>query len=296
MNQLNSNYLASELDSSFCPLTNFYNIEKMFRLCMKLLRDKRESTKLLLLFELTTGRYRAFKPLAEKFDITIQAISDYFKIMTDEGLVHKIDGTYRPTPQGVEFLHNNFTELREFVDSGIEKLTIINKTSAIAGNRISKGDNLGLFMENGTLFAYSDRRSSSTGTAVSAADKGQEVGISELDGIVKLKPGKIIIFKLPGLDKGGSKAVNQKNLRSKLEQINFDKLAVKGTIAEVMARKIKLNEYIKFAVVESSLEASQLGLNIVILTSEEYISELRAELEKSIRDLTSKIEYKISKI
>ena len=263
---------------------------------MKLLRDKRESTKLLLLFELTTGRYRAFKPLAEKFDITIQAISDYFRIMTDEGLVHKVDGAYKPTPLGVEFLHNNFSELRTFVDSGIEKLTIISKTSAVSGNSISKGEKVGLFMENGTLFAYSNRKSSSMGTAVSSADAGQEVGISELDGIVKLKPGKIIIFKLPSIENGGSKALDKKALRAKLDQVNPDRLAVKGTIAEVVANKLKGYDYIKFAVVESSLEAAQLGLNVVIMASEEYISELRSELEKSLQELSSRIEYKISKV
>jgi len=263
---------------------------------MKLLRDKRESTKLLLLFELTTGRYRAFKPLAEKFDITIQAISDYFKIMTEAGLVHKIDGVYKPTPQGVEFLHNNFTELRDFVDVGIEKLTIISKTSAIAGNRICEGEPVGLFMEAGTLTAYSNRRSSSTGTAAGSAEKGQEIGISNLDGIVKLKPGKIIIFKLPGMDSGGSSAVNIKNLKSKLVQLEPAKIAIMGTIAEVIVRKLKVQDYIKFAVVESALEAAQLGLDVVILTSDEYISEIKSEFEKAIQEMVNKVEYRISKI
>jgi putative transcriptional regulator len=260
---------------------------------MKLLRDKRELTKVLLLFELTTGRYSAFKPLADKFEITIQAISDYFKIMTDEGLVHKIDGVYKPTQVGVDFLHNHFTELRDFVDNSIEKLAIISNTSAKAGNKINKGDHVGLFMEMGVLVAYCNRRSTSMGVATTSADKHEEVGIANLEGIVKLKPGKITIISLPDIDKGGSKAVSIPKLRLKLEGLKPDLIGVRGIVSEVIAEKLRIGNSFKFAVSVTATEAAQHGLNVIILASNETIPHLKLDLEKMNQDLIDKIEYRI---
>lgn len=263
---------------------------------MKLLRDKRELTKVLLLFELTTNRYGTFKPLAEKFEITIQAISEYFKIMTDEGLMQKLDDVYKPTQQGVEFLHKNFSELREFVDNGIEKLAIVNKTVAIAGNKIARGDRVGLFMENGFLVAYKNRRSNSTGIAQTDSAADEEVEISDLDGIVSLKPGKITIISLPEIEQGGSKEVSLTKLKFKFEQLKPDLLGVKGVTGEIIARKLKFGNTIKYALGQGAMEATQHGLNVAILTSEEHCTDIKLELEKLNHDLINKIDIKIIKI
>jgi putative transcriptional regulator len=259
---------------------------------MKLLRDKRELTKLLLLLELSNVRYRTFKTLAEQFDITIQAISDYFKIMTDEGLVHKVDGVYKPTPKGVEFLHYHFTELRNFIDKSMEKLAIISTTTAKAGNKINRGDNVGLFMEHGILTAYKNRKSTSTGTASTSAEKNMDVGISNLEGIVKLKPGTIIIINLPNMEDGGSKSVTQNKLQEKIEKINPDIIALKGITAEIVADKLKINKTVKFGVVESAVDAALHGLKVVILTAEENIPAIKLDFEKLNQELRTKIEYR----
>jgi len=260
---------------------------------MKLLRDKRELTKVLLLFELTTGNYSTFKSLAEKFDITIQAISDYFKIMSDEDLVQKLEGFYKPTPAGVEFLHDNFTALRSFVDSGIEKLAIITQTSAIAGNDIKKGERVGLFMENGSLVAYSGRRSSSTGTALDSASKDREIAVTELDGIVKLSPGRITIFRLPGLESGGSQAVDMVKLKVNLEKLKPDFIFIKGTTAEVTARAIDLKNTMRFAVSNSAVDAASVGMSSLIIASGEHVPELKLEIDKMNRELINKIKLTI---
>ncbi|UCH87891.1 MAG: hypothetical protein JSV49_06375 [Thermoplasmata archaeon] len=263
---------------------------------MKLLRDKRELTKLLLLFELTTGRYRTFKSLAEKFDITIQAISDYFKIMTEEGLVHKIEGDYKATPQGVAFLHEHFLELREFVEKGIDKLSIMNTASAKAGNNIKKGDSVGLFMEKGVLVAYPNRNSSSVGVASTSAKKGEDVGIDSLEGIVKLKSGKITIINLPNINEGGSKAVQLDKLKSKLRNQKPDITAVQGITAEIVADKLGVIAPVKFGIVNCAIEAAQRGLKVVILTTDEFLAELKLNLEKYNQDSMNRIEYKIQQI
>ena len=132
---------------------------------MNILRDKRLTTKILILLELTTNPHHRFKfkTLAEKFDMTVQAVSDYFKIMKKEGLVMKVRGMYKPTQKGILFLHSNFYEIRDFIDEQMHKLSIIDVCTAVAGGRLKPGDRVGLFMEGGELKAYKNRSSTSMG-------------------------------------------------------------------------------------------------------------------------------------
>jgi len=78
---------------------------------LTLLRDLRETTKLLILLELVKREHSKLKTLAERFGMTVQGISDYLKTMTTEGLVHNVGGVYKPTKEGVQFLPVSYTHL-----------------------------------------------------------------------------------------------------------------------------------------------------------------------------------------
>ncbi len=128
---------------------------------MRLLRDLRETTKLLILLEIVNNRPRALNSIAARLEITVQGASDYVRTMAQEDLVKKIGGEYRATKKGVELLENRMFELKEFVDSSIKQLEIIDICGAIAGNNIRKDEEVGLFMEEGVLVAYSGKDSPS---------------------------------------------------------------------------------------------------------------------------------------
>src|SRR5439155_299767 len=69
----------------------------------------------------------------------------------------------------------------------------IETTAAMAGNTIRNGNQVGLFMEGGMLVAFAGRSSPSSGVAVHDATKGELVAVRSLEGIVALRPGRIII-------------------------------------------------------------------------------------------------------
>src|SRR2546422_5499465 len=100
---------------------------------MRLLRDVREGTKLLLLLELTSRRHSRLKGLADKLDMTVAGVSEYVKAMEEEGLAHRVGGEYRATRRGVEFLQERFRTLRAFVESSAREMAIIEQVVAIAG-------------------------------------------------------------------------------------------------------------------------------------------------------------------
>src|SRR2546428_9407517 len=72
-------------------------------------------------------------------------------------------------------------------------MAFIETTAAIAGNTIRRGNKVGLFMEDGVLVAFTGRSSPSSGVAVHDATKGELLAVRSLEGIVALRPGRIII-------------------------------------------------------------------------------------------------------
>lgn len=232
---------------------------------MTLLRDLRESTKLLILLELTSRQHTKIRTLAEKLDMTVQGMSEYVKMMSSDGLIQSVGGIYKATKKGVEFLQQRVQELRQVVDAVSEKLDIIDVCEAFAGTDLSKGEKVGLFMEDGYLVAYVGRKSHSQGKVLFGAKKGEDVGITDLEGIVDLKPGKIWICELPTAREKGSRRVDFDRLKKLVRREKIDRVGVDGATARVVASKASLQYDFEFSCVSASLEAAQKGLNVLLL-------------------------------
>jgi len=104
--------------------------------------DLRLNTKLLILLEITIVSHSKLKPIADRLGITVQGISEYIKIMQSEGLVHITGGGYKATKKGVQFLHENIRDLKEFVERTMKRLEVIDLCAAIAKTRIKEGSGL----------------------------------------------------------------------------------------------------------------------------------------------------------
>jgi len=257
---------------------------------MNILRDKRLTTKLLMLLELVTNPHHRFKTLAERFDMTVQAVSDYFKIMRKEGLVMKVHGVYRPTQKGILFLHSNFSNLRDFIDGQMHKLNIIDLCVAMAATPLKPGDRVGLFMEDGELKAYKGRSSTSIGIVVSEAGPGEEVGVKGLEGIVEMELGDLHIFRVPSVQEGGTRSLDPRTVKKATESFKADRVAADGTIAKVLLSKANIEPDIEFSMVDSCLEACQKGLRVFAVAEErgvyelvERVNEFNASSEEKIR-------------
>src|SRR5207247_3211369 len=76
------------------------------------------------------------------------------------------------------------------------EMAFLETTAAMAGGAIHRGDGRGLFMETGVLVAHAGRTSPSTGVAVHDASRGDIVGVRDLEGIVALRPGRIVVGRI----------------------------------------------------------------------------------------------------
>lgn len=250
---------------------------------MRLLRDVRESTKLLLLLELTSRRVTRLKELGDRLDLTVAGASEYVTSMEKEGLVVHVRGEYRATKKGVEFLQERFRALRSFVETSARDMAIIDRTVALAAEDFAEGDRVGLFMEKGTLVARR-RDSPSTGQTASAAKRGQPVWVRSLEGIVELRPGKVSIARLtPRSTLDGARRLERR--------VHPDVVAVLDAQGKGLATRLGVESVIEFAVVAATIEAAQRGLSVMLLSPEDRVAELVAAIEAANAKSEDKLPY-----
>src|SRR3989442_9249617 len=143
---------------------------------MELLRNLRMSTRLLFLYEVTTSHHTRLRTIGERLGMTIQGTSEYAHGLEEDGLLSLVNGEYRATKKGIEFLHDRMHELRGFVDRAGREMAFVETTAAMAGGSVHRGGRVGLFMENGVLVAHEGRASPSTGGGGLRAAAGGTAG------------------------------------------------------------------------------------------------------------------------
>ncbi|UCE74659.1 MAG: hypothetical protein JSV56_02880 [Methanomassiliicoccales archaeon] len=260
---------------------------------MKILRDLRLTTELLILLEVVISPHFRLKSIADKLDITVQGASEYLRRMKKEGKIQNIGGEYRATKKGVDFLHSNFLVLKEFVDSKMAELSIIDLCAATAKTPISEGDEVGLFMENGVLTAYSGKKSDSKGIAQWDADVDEDVAIKDLDGMVSLSPGTMHIVRLPSIREGGSKSVSIREIKRLNEKLSFDRIGVMDVVSKAAVKKAGLKPDFEFATLNAAIEAVKKGLSVAIFTSRDQVHNIVSTVEELNGQIEDKIAYEI---
>src|SRR4030067_226336 len=76
----------------------------------------------------TSERHTKPQPRADGLGMTVQGASDYVRRMTADGLRQVVDGEYRATRRGVEFLQGRFLELRALVDRAGQASALLQTT------------------------------------------------------------------------------------------------------------------------------------------------------------------------
>ena len=270
-----------------------YTRFKTHEIHMKILRDLRLSTKLLILIEITTGSYTKLQPIADKLGITIQGVSEYMRIMHSEGFIQRINGEYRATKKGVQFLHENMRELREFVDRTMAELDIVEVCAALAKTPIKKGEKVGLFMEEGILTAYSGKPSKSVGLSMSDAEIGDDVPVKDLEGMVDLRLGVLYIVELPSIRDGGTHNVQEEEVKKVYSSYNPDKIGALDIVGRVLLNKIGIVCNFEFSPVTSVIEAVHRGFNVMVVGSCDAVSEMVSTIDEANTVSLDKINYEL---
>jgi len=238
------------------------------------LRDLRVNTELLILVEIIESPSPRLKSIADGLGITVQAVSQYISSMRKEGLISEHRGKLTPTRDGMRLLQEHFSKLKEDVDSVLRRIRVIDSCVAIAGKKVAKGDKVGLIMEDGMLMALPNQKSSSTGRAIEAAAEGDDVLIGELEGIVDLDLGKLLIVEAPSEVDGGSKVANVERVRDKVDEFSPGLLVAGDAVGAALLMKASGEMFTIHAPIESSMSALSKGVDVVFCGTHESVDLL----------------------
>ncbi|MGB9936850.1 MAG: winged helix-turn-helix transcriptional regulator [Methanobacterium sp.] len=249
---------------------------------MKVFKKKGELTRFQILAEIAKNQpHLRQKDIAEKLGITVQAVSENIKSLTDEGFVEIREDQirYHITKRGIEKIKKEAVELRKYADEVVETMNTYKSIwPAIAGTKLKVGEKVGLKMVNGTLYAIREK-SPATAEVLQDAEKGEDVALIRLDGTIELKNGNVTIIRLPTITKGGSRSCSLE----KIEEIykkGFDRIGVMGTISKAMADKLNISPDFEFATPYATVAAAKRGLNVLVFAVGKMTGSITRKLDE----------------
>lgn len=251
------------------------------------LRDRTATTRVLILASLQ-GQAATLSEVAERLGVTVQAVSAHARALAAQGLLAVHDGSYRPTPRGLQAVHEGVRQLRDAVAALASPLDVIQVASAVAAGPVRKGQEVGLWMADGDLEARPVTRThvepGSRGVAQNDAQPGQEVIVADLKGIVRLEPGILRVISIPAPAEGGVRRVDGDGVTRLLAQGQWAKVGAHGTGARILARQLaaqgRLRLDFEFAADRAAFNAAERGLNALLLVSRDRLAEVMQAYER----------------
>jgi len=219
------------------------------------------------------------RDIGRRLDLSPQAVSDYVKELLKEGwLESDRRSKYRVTKEGVDWLIKGLKEWQSYSETVQKAIASISVSAAIADSDISQGQQVSLFMRDGILYASSASLSEARAVAVSSAREGEDVGVSNISGIVPLEIGKVTILRMPGIQKGGSRQTNLNRLKKAVKGKNL--IGALGIEALIALRKIDIEPTSFYGVRETIVEAARSGISPVVVCIDDDTSALLRMLEE----------------
>ncbi len=226
------------------------------------------------------------KDLANTLGITIQAVSENIKTLIELGYITSKDGRspYKITQAGIDKVKKDAISLRKYSDSVLETMNHYKTIwPAIATEDLKKDDIVGLYMENGVLYAHK-KEENATGLVLDDAEAGMDVSLTNLTGLIDMSVGEVTVIIVPTIKDGGSKACDLDLIRNVYEKGTntgeaIDKVAVAGTVSRAVAKKLDIPIDIEFAAPQATANAARKGLNVVAICVGDMSKAFTRELE-----------------
>ena len=221
-------------------------------------------TELLFLFECATREPSQLRPVAERLGLTVQAASHVFRQLRGRGLVAVRDGRYRPTVEGVAWLHQSLVRLGDDVRLHVERLHVIRSTRAVAAEDLAAGTAVSLDIVGGLLTARSGGAGPSQGRVVGSVRAGALVEVSDLEGIVPITTAVVTVRTLSEDDLADPRL--PRRLAAALPG-GRGLLGAEGLEAYRSLERATDRPIVRFAVAASALEAARIGVpsTVVVL-------------------------------
>ena len=263
-----------------------------------ILRDKGEFTKFQILFEVMRNQpHVKQKDISDALGITIQAVSKYFKKLMREGLLEAGSerADYRLTPKAVEKLREDIKYLGRYVTGIKREMKVERYFPAMATKPIKAGEKVGLMTKKGILYAVAatNPAAEAFGIAISNASRGEDVGLKDLQGKLKLRQGKILIVKLPSIRQGGSRLVDVAKVRAFYEEFKPDRIGVMGAVGRAVLNKLGLKADIEFGISRAVALAASRGLNVFVLVVGRMVNRVIEEIDAANMKSATDIIYEV---
>lgn len=247
----------------------------------QILRSKNLATKFRILLEMASRQPNVQqKAVAAKLGITSQAVSEYVKeLMRDGWLGSQGRSRYKVTREGVDWILRMTRELHSYTSFVSKVVSDISTSTAIADSDLSEGQSVSLHMKGGLLFAsalISDK--GARGRTVSEARRGEDIGVSNVEGVIGLKMGEVTIGKVPNVQGGGSRDTDLARLKAEVEKA--DLVGVVGVEALVALKNAGARPDYRYGVREAAIEAASCGLSFLVLCAEDEVPGLAQRLEE----------------
>jgi putative transcriptional regulator len=251
----------------------------------QILKSKNLATKFQIMVEIAAHQPNIQqKDIAPRLGITSQAVSEYIRELIKDGwLSSEGRSRYKVTKEGVDWILQMSRQLHSYAWSVSKVVADISTTTAIADSDLSVGQPASLYMKDGLLFAsdvISDKRAK--GITITAARKGQDVGIRNIEGVIKLEPAKVMIGKVPNVQDGGSESTDLARLKREIKKARL--VGALGTEALIALKQIGVKPDYVYGVREAAIEAAYCGLFFLVVCSEDKVPILVPRLEEENLD------------
>ena len=219
------------------------------------------------------------RDIARRLDLSPQAVSDYVGELLKEGwLSSQGRSRYSVTREGVDWVLRMLREWQDYSTTVQKAVAHVSVCAAVADRDLSQGQRVGLVMRDGLLYATDSPGAGASGVAFSSARKGEDVGISGIDGIVEMGVGTVTVLKVPGVRRGGSGQADIERLKEAAQ--GRGAVGAVGIEALVALRKAGVEPAFFYGVREAVVEAAYSGLSPVVACVDDDTSGLLLRLEE----------------
>ncbi len=251
-------------------------------LMVEILKSKNLASKFQILLEIAANQPTIHqKEVAKKLEITSQAVSEYVKELIGDGWLSSTGRSkYKVTKEGVDWILKMARQLQTYTLFVNKIVADISVSTAIATNDLYSGQLVSLYMKDGLLFA-SDVVSGNgaRGITVTRAKNGEDIGISNVEGVINLGLSSVTIFKIPGIRKGGSRNTDIFVLKNKIPQSNL--VGALGIESVVVLKQAGIKPDYLYGVKEAVVEMTYHGLAVLIVCVDYEISALEERLKEN---------------
>lgn len=246
-----------------------------------LLRSKRETTRFQVLVEVAEHQPSIRQQeIAGKLGVTPQAISEYIRDLADDGFISAEGrGRYSVTRSGIEWVLQSAEQLENYARH--VRRDIIQQVAvwaAIAAEDLKKGEEVGVFMKGGWLYAGKEQQSA-MGIAIDDAEKGTDIGVARLSGLIDHTEGTVCVCKVPRIERGGSRLIERESLYRIVQKAEI--IGAVGVEAYMTLKRSGIRSDMFYGAREGVIEAAFHGMNCAIIVVDSEFTDFIKRLENS---------------